>query len=68
MSKDTWNGDLYSAASASSPLGAADKLCLTELTHQLARLSVKAVTLHAILPETVNPEGAAVPATSVPDQ
>src|SRR5215472_10164794 len=53
MSKDTWNGDLYSAASTGglSPLGAADKLCLTELTRQLARLSVKAVTLHAILPE-----------------
>jgi len=34
MSKDTWNGDLYSAAGARglSPLGAAGKLCLTELT------------------------------------
>jgi hypothetical protein len=34
MSKDTWNGDLYSAAGAGgvSPLGAADKLCLRELT------------------------------------
>src|SRR5215472_239526 len=34
MSKDTWDGDLYSAAGARglNPLGAADKLCLTELT------------------------------------
>jgi hypothetical protein len=33
MSKDTWDGDLYSTAGAGglSPLGAADKLCLTEL-------------------------------------
>ena len=52
MSKDTWNGDLYSAAGARrlSPLGAAVKLCLTELTHQLARLSVKAVTLSSPKP------------------
>jgi hypothetical protein len=52
MSKDTWNGDLYSAAGARglSPLGAADKLCLTELTHQLARLSVKPVTLSSPKP------------------
>jgi hypothetical protein len=39
-----------------------------KLTHRLARLSVEAVTLHAILPETVNPDDAAVPATSVPDR
>jgi hypothetical protein len=34
MSKDTWNGDLYSSAGAGglSPLGAADKLRLRELT------------------------------------
>jgi len=34
MSKDTWNGDLYSVAGAGglSPLNAADKLCLRELT------------------------------------
>jgi hypothetical protein len=30
ISKDTWNGDLYSAAGG--PLGVADKICLTELT------------------------------------
>ena len=32
MSKDTWNGDLYIAAGTRglSPLGAADKLCLTD--------------------------------------
>jgi len=34
MSKDTWNGDLYIAAGTRglSPLGAADQICLTELT------------------------------------
>jgi|SRR6516165_8324019 hypothetical protein len=34
MSKYTWNGDLYDAAGGRglSPLGAADRLCLTELT------------------------------------
>ena len=33
MSKHTWNGDLYEAAGGGglNPLGAADKLCLTEL-------------------------------------